>query len=189
MDYIKELNFDSDTFENMKRDMNFVLQRLLGNMQDYGTDEGSMTLKIEVTMKRETIPNFDPDISGTVREISKPAFKHKVTSAVKINDEKSGNLEEEMELYMDEETGVYKLRPIANTSQRSIFDKDATWKKPEGPEAIGTDPEKSWMNVPLIEGEVHDEGDSNEDDVEDIDFRDLGDGYGYDDPGEPDEDE
>lgn len=189
MDYIKELNFDSDTFENMKRDMNFVLQRLLGNMLDYGTDEGSMTLKIEVTMKRETIPNFDPDITGEEREISKPAFKHKVTSAVKINDEKSGNLEEEMELYMDEETGVYKLRPIANTSQRSIFDKDATWKKPEGPEAIGTDPEKSWMNVPLIEGEVSDGGDVSEDDVEDIDFRDLGDGYGYDDPGEPDEDE
>lgn len=184
MDFIKELNFDSNTFENMKRDMNFVLQRLLGNMQEYGTDEGSMTLKIEVTMKRETIPNFDPDISGEVREISKPAFKHKVTSAVKINDEKSGNLEEEMELYMDEETGIYKLRPIANTSQRSIFDKDATWKKPEGPETIGTDPEKTWMNVPLIEGDV-----SGESDVEEIDFRDLRDGYDYDDPGEPDGDE
>ena len=184
MDYIKELNFDSDTFENMKRDMNFVLQRLLGHMQEYGTDEGGMTLKIEVTMKRETIPNFDPDISEPVREISKPAFKHKVTSAVKINDEKSGNLEEEMELYMDEETGVYKLRPIANTSQRSIFDKDVTWEKPEGPEAIETDPEKTWMNVPLIEGKVSGEEDSGEDDVEDIDFRDLGDGYEYDDPDE-----
>lgn len=31
-DFDKKLDFDSDTFENMKHDMNFVLQRLLGNM-------------------------------------------------------------------------------------------------------------------------------------------------------------
>ena len=28
-DFVKELNFDGDTFNDMKRDMNFVLQRLL----------------------------------------------------------------------------------------------------------------------------------------------------------------
>lgn len=33
-DFVKELNFDGDTFNDMKRDMNFVLQRLLGNMQE-----------------------------------------------------------------------------------------------------------------------------------------------------------
>ena len=33
-DFVKELNFDGDTFKDMKRDMNFVLQRLLGNMQE-----------------------------------------------------------------------------------------------------------------------------------------------------------
>ena len=33
-DFVKELNFDGDTFNNMKRDMNFVLQRLLGNMKE-----------------------------------------------------------------------------------------------------------------------------------------------------------
>lgn len=31
-DFDKKLDFDSNTFENMKHDMNFVLQRLLGNM-------------------------------------------------------------------------------------------------------------------------------------------------------------
>lgn len=35
-DFKKELNFESDTFSNVKRDMNFVLQRLLGNMQEKG---------------------------------------------------------------------------------------------------------------------------------------------------------
>lgn len=33
-EFEKRLDFDSDTFEEMKRDMNFVLQRLIGNMQE-----------------------------------------------------------------------------------------------------------------------------------------------------------
>ena len=123
-EFEKKLDFDSDTFEEMKKDMNFVLQRLIGNMQEKGSDEGSMTLKIDVTMVKEFIPNYDPDIKGESREVSKPQFKHKVTSAVKINDEKSGSFNNEMELVMDEETGVFKLVPIANTAQRSIFDSD-----------------------------------------------------------------
>lgn len=123
-DFEKRLDFDSDTFSKMKKDMNFVLQRLIGNMQEKGTNEGSMTLKIDVTMIKEFIPNYDPDIKGESREISKPQFKHKVTSAVKINDEKSGYFNNEMELVMDDETGVFKLVPIANTAQRSIFDSD-----------------------------------------------------------------
>lgn len=123
-DFEKRLDFDSDTFEEMKKDMNFVLQRLIGNMQEKGTNEGSMTLKIDVTMVKEFIPNYDPDIKGESREVSKPQFKHKVTSAVKINDEKSGSFNNEMELVMDEDTGVFKLVPIANTAQRSIFDSD-----------------------------------------------------------------
>ena len=123
-DFEKRLDFDSDTFEEMKKDMNFVLQRLIGNMQEKGTNEGSMTLKIDVTMVKEYIPNYDPDIKGESREVSKPQFKHKVTSAVKINDEKSGSFNNEMELVMDDETGVFKLVPIANTAQRSIFDSD-----------------------------------------------------------------
>ena len=123
-DFEKRLDFDSDTFEEMKKDMNFVLQRLIGNMQEKCTSEGSMTLKIDVTMIKEFIPNYNPDIEGKTREISKPQFKHKVTSNVKINDEKSGSFNNEMELVMDEDTGIFKLVPIANTSQRSIFDAD-----------------------------------------------------------------
>ena len=130
-DFEKRLDFDSDTFEEMKKDMNFVLQRLIGNMQEKGTNEGSMTLKIDVTMVKEYIPNYDPDVKGESREVSKPQFKHKVTSAVKINDEKSGFFKNEMEMVMDEETGVFKLVPIANTAQRSIFDSDFQYQNSE----------------------------------------------------------
>lgn len=138
-DYEKRLDFDSDTFKGMKKDMNFVLQRLIGNMREKDTDEGSMTLKIDVTMVKEFIPNYDPSIKGEIREVNKPQFKHKVTSAVKINDEKSGNFDNEMELVMDEDTGVFKLVPIANTVQRSIFDADFQQEKEDESVVVDTD--------------------------------------------------
>ena len=100
------------------------LDSSLGNMIEKQSNEGSMTIKIDVTMVKEFIPNYDPNIKGESREISKPQFKHKVTSAVKITDEKGGNLNNEMEMVMDEETGCYVLQPIANTQQRTIFDSD-----------------------------------------------------------------
>ena len=52
-DFVKELNFDGDTFNDMKRDMNFVLQRLLGNMQEKECQEGTLTLKLDVSLVRD----------------------------------------------------------------------------------------------------------------------------------------
>ncbi len=120
----KKLDFDSDTFKDMKKDMNFVLQHLIGNMQQKGTNEGSMTLRLDVVMIKEFIPNYNPDVKSEAREVSKPQFRYKVTSTVKINDEKSGALDNEMELVMDKHTKIFKLVPVANTFQRSIFDSD-----------------------------------------------------------------
>ena len=185
-DFEKRLDFDSDTFEDMKKDMNLVLQRLIGNMQEKGTDEGSMTLKIEVTMAKEYIPNYDPNIKGETREISKPQFKHKVTSAVKINDEKSGNLNNEMEVYMDEEIGLYKLRPIANTTQRSIFDSDFQEMSGDGQEDGGDDKAADEKNGPLMLTGPVDELESDASNLEDgevIDgeFREVEPGAGLDD--------
>lgn len=130
-EYVRKLDFDGDTFSEMKRDMNFVMQRLLGNMMDSDTTEASMTLKIDIKLVQEWIPNYDPDADSESRKVSKPQFKHKVTSAIKINDEKSGNMNNEMELVFDESTGIYEMRPIANTTQRSIFDSDFEMQEPD----------------------------------------------------------
>lgn len=121
---VKQLSLESDTFEEMKRNFNFVLQRLLGTMEERECNDGSITLKMEVSIASEFIPNFNKDKQGETREIKKPSFKHKVTSSVQIKDEKSGNLDSEMELVMDEDTGTYILRPVISTEQRSIFDPD-----------------------------------------------------------------
>ena len=120
--FMKALDFDSDTLGNVKRDMNFVLQRLIGNMMEKGSTNGSLTLKIDVSFTQEYIPNYDPKVEGESRKINKPSFKHKVTSTVQITDKKDGNMDTEMELAFDEDSGEYVLQPVANTTQKSIFD-------------------------------------------------------------------
>lgn len=156
-DFVKELNFDGDTFSGMKRDMNFVLQRLIGSMQEKGCQDGTMTLKIDVQLTREFVPNYNPAIPGESREIAKPKFSHKVTSQMQVKDEKKGNLDTEMELFMNEETGEYELRPVADTTQRSIFDAD--YRNVTDPEAAVIEPNigPEYIEHPELPGEVADE--------------------------------
>lgn len=178
-DFVKELNFDGDTFNDMKRDMNFVLQRLLGNMQEKECQEGTLTLKLDVSLVREYVPNYNPNIPGESREIAKPKFSHKVTSQMKVEDMKKGNLDTEMELFLNEETGEYEMRPVADTTQRSIFDADesvyddSTGDNPEDTQFTDeTDLDGAGDGTEITSGTEEDETDTEDDE------------YGYDEPEE-----
>lgn len=160
-----QLNFESETFAGIKRDMNFVLQRLLGNMQEKGATNGSMTLKIDVSFDTEYIPNYDPQIEGESRKIEKPKFKHEVTSTVQIKDKKSGNMDTEMELVFDEDTGEYVMKPIANTQQRSIFDSDFGTDETD---SNGDNTEERDVGIKSLPGPVE-----NSDEVIDAEFKEV----------------
>lgn len=199
--FMKALDLDSDTLGNAKRDVNFVLQKLIGNMVEKGSTNGSLTLKIDVSFTQEYIPNYDPKVEGERRKINKPSFKHKVTSTVQIKDEKAGSMDTEMELAFDEDSGEYVLQPVANTAQKSIFDSDFedNLKPEEGseeeesketPQLPGpTEPEdENVIDVEYTETEINQESDAEpEEDVTDEilgDTEDLEDkdGYDYEDP-------
>lgn len=190
-DFEKELNFDSDTFCDMKKDMNYILQRLLGNMIEKSSKEGSLTVKIDVILGKEQIPDYGPDTDGEYREISKPLFKHTITSVVKINDKVNGILNPGMELVMDEETGCYVLQPIANTTQRTMFDADFMEKQDQDDKDNNKIIEGSYIETdvrPALPGPSEAEGPGEEEDLEDITDDILGDdekdGYDYEDPEE-----
>lgn len=195
--FMKALDLDSDTLGNAKRDVNFVLQKLIGNMVEKGSTNGSLTLKIDVSFTQEYIPNYDPKVEGESRKINKPSFKHKVTSTVQIKDEKAGSMDTEMELAFDEDSGEYVLQPVANTAQKSIFDSDFedNLKPEEGseeeesketPQLPGpTEPEdENVIDVECTETEIDQESDAEpEEDVTDEILGDKDkDGYDYEDP-------
>ena len=147
----EKLTLDSETFSGMSRDYNFVLQRLLETMRDRDCDEGSITLNLKISLKSEYIPNYDPNVQGESREVKKPKFEHKISSSVKITDEKKGTLDTEMELVMDDDTGMYVLRPIVNTQQRSFFDDDMRGQF-SGSEETDTEAEGEDGGTPALPG-------------------------------------
>ena len=190
-DFEKELNFDSDTFCDMKKDMNYILQRLLGNMIEKSSKEGSLTVKIDVILGKEQIPDYGPDMDGKYREISKPCFKHTIQSTVKINDKVNGVLNPGMELVMDEETGCYVLQPIANTTQRTMFDSDFMENQDQDDKGNNKIIEGSYIETDVrlvLPGPSEAEEPVEEEDLEDITDDILGDdekdGYDYEDPEE-----
>ena len=157
-DFVKKLDFDSDTFENIKKDMNFILQRLISNMQEKECSEGSITLKLDVEFSREYIPNFNPDVSGESREIAKPKFTHKVTSQMQVKGKKEGSLDTEMELFFNPATGQYELRPVADTSQKTIFDSDYGFFGDDPTQKqLGPDIAPDYIEFPALPGDVVDE--------------------------------
>lgn len=156
-DDIQELVIEDKTFEEARMNFNRVLQRLFKNMIDSDSTDGSITLKMDISLMDEYIPNYDPDIEGETRKIQKPKFKHKVSSNITVKDELTGDKNPEMQLVWDEDRQMYVLAYITGTDQRSIFDKDQPWNNPrQDGDALENDPDKKWMDVPLLPGEVAD---------------------------------
>lgn len=79
MENIRDLFLEDETFEDARQKFNTVLQRLFRSMIDTESNEGSITLKMDVSMQTEYIPNHDPDIKGESRCVRLPQFAYKVS--------------------------------------------------------------------------------------------------------------
>lgn len=178
MENIRELFLEDETFEDARQKFNTVLQRLFRSMIDTESNEGSITLKMDVSMQTEFIPNHDPDIDGESRQIRLPQFAYKVSSSITVKDEQKGNKNPQMELVWDDKQQKYVLQYVANTEQRSIFDKDFQEKmnnsQTTGNQMIGieTSHERDYLNVGQLPGPVDGE-DEDHGDVVDGDFREI----------------
>lgn len=194
--YEQNLHIADSTFEGMRHDTDRVLQKLLKNMVEKESLEGSVTIKIDIALTQEFITNTDPDIEGETRRVLMPAFTHKVGSVVQIKDEAKGGINYEgMEMVWDNDLKEFVVKPIANTRQRTIFDADfqcvndpETPVERDGMKAIDGGSIAALPGPSDCEGEeIADEADENDaggdsevtDDISDEIFGE--DDYGYDD--------
>ncbi len=118
------LTINSDTFTAMKNDFDKVLTRTLSNMLGKESDEATITLKLNISLREDEAPDFEATYPNAIRAIQKPRFDHKISSVMQIKTEESGSLKGEYELIWDKEKGDYVMRPIDN-GQQSLFDDDA----------------------------------------------------------------
>lgn len=116
----EEITMDSETFAQVRENFDMLLQRLFQKMQQNNSDEGSISLKVDVNMIDDYIPGED----GITRRISKPVLKHKITTTVPVKDSLDGKKDAGMELVYDEELKRYVLKYVSVGGQRSIFDDD-----------------------------------------------------------------
>lgn len=67
------LTLDSNAFEKMKGDFNKILKRTLGNMQTKGSDEATLTLKLNISLTEQTVPDYDSPNPAAMKTIQNPS--------------------------------------------------------------------------------------------------------------------
>lgn len=108
---IKIIDMESDTFSKLKQDMTDGLNRLITNMESYGSDEASLTVKVKI--------KFEDQCLDDGKSVTVPSFEHKVSYAVQIKREAEGKLEGMYSLE-EGEKGQYRLKPL--NDQMDMFE-------------------------------------------------------------------
>ena len=173
--YEQNLHINDSAFDSMRADTDIVLQRLIKNMVEKDSQEGKVTITIDVALKQDFVPNRDPKIEGETRRVLMPIISHKVGSVMQIKNEAKGSKNYDgMELVWDDEKGEYVLKPIANTDQMTIF--DAEFREVYDTESVNEE------DIEIIESE--DDMSDEFDDIEEIPFGGNDDDYDYEEPEE-----
>lgn len=152
------LSLNADTFQNLKSDFDTILNRTIGNMTMKGADDATITLKLGVSLEKETVSTTDG-----IKEVTKPTFKHDISSVMQVKDKMTGQFKGEYGMVWDENEERWVLRKIDN-GQMDLFDYE------EGGQVI--DAEYSEVNgLPdgqrgLPEGADNGEGDYPTEDAE-----------------------
>ena len=117
MDNIKVLSLNNDTFWELKSDFDSILMKTLANMQEKNASEAAITLKLGISLIRETVKDVTcPEGKVVVR----PSFKHDISSVMQIKAKLSGAMFGEDQLVYDPDTDEYVLKPIED-GQISFF--------------------------------------------------------------------
>ena len=183
MENVKELFLEEEVFSGARQKFNMVLQRLFKNMLETNSTDAKITLSMDVKLKKDFIPNSNPERDGETREINLPDFSYKVTSAISVKDEEKGDNNPQMELVWDDELQKYVLKYVANTAQRSIFDEDfedSMQPSGDGTTAVETSSERDYLNRAQIAGPIADEGalpDNGDEETPDSDDSNVGGDY------------
>ena len=120
MNNYEEMKIESDVFTTARENFDLLMQRLFKSMEKNNSDEGSITLQVDLQMKQDWVP----DGKGGSVELNKPVIKHKVSIAVPVKDSMDGKKDAGMNLVYDEELKRYVLKYINEGGQQSLFDPD-----------------------------------------------------------------
>ncbi|MGN0400001.1 MAG: hypothetical protein ACI4EO_07730 [Blautia sp.] len=157
----QELTLETDIFQQARETFNLLFQKLLKKMEQNNSEEGSITLKVDVEVSTDWVP----DGEGGSDEIRKPVLKHKVSTTVPVKDSLDGKKDTGMNLVYDEELKRYVLKFVSSGGQMNIFDKEVQ-------ESMNSTKEDERDGICAIEGPVADQN-ALPGEVLDADYREV----------------
>lgn len=113
-----QLSLNGETFQAMKTDFDTILARTLGNMTMKGANEATITIKLGIALETANVGSYEAP-----NEVTKPSFKHDISSVMQVKDKRTGSLSGEHQLVWDEDAKEYVLRKLG-TEQMSMFDEE-----------------------------------------------------------------
>lgn len=152
----RNLSLNGDTFAILKEQFDKILNRTVGNMEMKGADDAVITLKLSVSLEKSSV-----SVGDDIKEVTKPTFKHDISSVMQVKDKVSGQTTDDYALVWDDGEGKYVLRKIEN-GQMSFDDFDSNGNPIY---------EAEYREVPALEEGTMEfpEAAESEDDVEDED--------------------
>ena len=158
------LSLDGETFESLKDDFDTILARTVGNMQMKGAENATITIKLDVNLEKDKVDTYKG-----IFDVTKPSFKHSISSVMQVKDKMSGQLVGDFAMVWDEDEQKYVLRYI-DDGQINMFD---------GDEVVEAD----YVEVPVRALEPHEEETVKvSDGCDDCDSEETSDSYEYEEP-------
>lgn len=156
------LSLNGDTFNGFKSDFDQMLRNLLTEMEKRDSDEATINIKMTVGLEKSEERDFEITAYEAMKEITKPTFKHEISTVMTVKNKKSGTLGGNYKLVWDSEAHQYVMREI-DDGQRSLFDDEDAAKEPvysqvddpTSPETVGL-PSGERPSLPPVGGTVID---------------------------------
>lgn len=144
------LSLNGDTFNAFKQDFDQMLRNLLAKMEEYESDEATINMKMVVSLAKGQERDFEANGYDAMKDITKPTFKHEISTVMQIKDKKGGSLGGSMKMVWDKELCQYVMQEIDN-GQTTLFDDEKEEQEEETapqPEAAGELPPPAPPQLP-----------------------------------------
>ena len=101
----EKLSISGEQFEEFRTCFDALLNNLVATMVNYGSEEGSINVKLDVGLQEE-------EVNGV--KVRKPTFKHSTSTVVQVKQKISGSICGEYNVVFDEAIGSYVIKDIDN---------------------------------------------------------------------------
>lgn len=114
----------SEVFCKLRDNFNKMIEDTLTKMEQKGSSDASLTIKLDIEIEKTFEPVEMPDGSKKNRDVYIPHFTHKVASAMSIKSEVKGSFDEECELIWDPASQRHLLVPIGQMTLDAEYNRE-----------------------------------------------------------------